>query len=76
MRGKERVCQTAHTKTEVNQGHAALSGSKRGGEQDVMSAGETSVLIVPDHSGKQLNTVQDGDKAGTQNAKFSQKSQT
>lgn len=36
---QEGVGQTANTKTEVNQGDAALSGSKRGGEQDVMSAG-------------------------------------
>lgn len=77
MWGKEGVCQTAYTITEVNQGDAALSASQRQGQQDEVSSGGTShVLSVPDHSGKQLNIVQDDDEVGTQNAKFPKQSQT
>lgn len=42
-----------------------------------MSAGQTChVSSLPDHGGEELNTVQDGDEAGTQNAELPQQSQT
>lgn len=76
MRGKEGVGQTAHPIAEVNQGDAALPESRRRAHQDVMSAVQTCrVARVPDHGGKQLNTVQDANEDGAQDTELPQQSQ-